>query len=182
MLTVDNNSQLPKKREDALLLGAPQYFTGTPCKNGHVAPRNPGGTCVACIWQRSADAKKHRTKDGQIRMLVWSAKRRAEKAGVPFDLDADYLRRIWPADNCCPIFGTPFTDPRRVSGKGRWQSASVDRVVPARGYVEGNVALISVRANSIKHDVFDPAVFRRLADWLEKQVAGQDEKISDLFA
>lgn len=169
MLRVDNVTQLPATRAAALLQNTHQYFTGQPCRRGHIAPRNYDGNCVACVWQRSADAKRNRTRSGQVRMLLWSAKSRAEKAEVPFDLSAEDVFRIWPKGNTCPVFGTEFTDPRHVTKTNRWLSASLDRIYPQHGYVIGNVAIISVRANTMKHDVTDPAAFRRLADWLEQQ-------------
>ena len=47
---------------------------------------------------------------------------------------------------------------------------SIDRIIPSLGYVPGNVAVISLAANRIKSDCTDPAVFRRVADWLEEQI------------
>jgi len=47
---------LPKTRKEAQALGATHYFTGEPCKHGHVAPRKTKGACIECIkveWQKS---------------------------------------------------------------------------------------------------------------------------------
>lgn len=41
-------------RRDALAAGLKRYFTGKPCKNGHVAERHvSGGGCVVCAVERS---------------------------------------------------------------------------------------------------------------------------------
>ena len=48
-------------------------------------------------------------------------------------------------------------------------SPSLDRQIPKLGYVQGNVAVISHKANSLKNDCTDPSVFRRLADWMESR-------------
>ena len=40
---------LPKSRAEAKATGAKYYFTGEPCKHGHVAPRKTKGTCVECL-------------------------------------------------------------------------------------------------------------------------------------
>jgi hypothetical protein len=38
-----------KERTEARLAGAKTYFTGKPCKNGHVSPRyTVSGDCIAC--------------------------------------------------------------------------------------------------------------------------------------
>lgn len=40
---------LPRTRADAVLIKAPAYFTGQPCKKGHVAPRLARNwTCCVC--------------------------------------------------------------------------------------------------------------------------------------
>ena len=39
---------LPRKRGEALASGAPHYFTGKPCKHGHLAARYAAGDCVEC--------------------------------------------------------------------------------------------------------------------------------------
>jgi 5-methylcytosine-specific restriction endonuclease McrA len=39
----------PKTREDAKSSGATHYFTGKPCKHGHIALRKTKGSCVDCL-------------------------------------------------------------------------------------------------------------------------------------
>ncbi len=38
-------------RADALARGLKFYFTGKPCKHGHVVVRNKWGACCACVWR-----------------------------------------------------------------------------------------------------------------------------------
>lgn len=52
-----NTENLPKTRSEAKALGAKFYFTGEPCKHGHIAPRKTKGACVECLkveWAESA--------------------------------------------------------------------------------------------------------------------------------
>ena len=52
----------PQERASALELGLTQYFTGRPCKNGHVAMRSSSsGTCTEC-------AKKHQKQNLENRL------------------------------------------------------------------------------------------------------------------
>ena len=45
----------PKTRVEAIALGVRTYFTGKPCKNGHIALRKaPSGTCTECSRVRLA--------------------------------------------------------------------------------------------------------------------------------
>jgi hypothetical protein len=46
---VADYSALPKSREEAKARGTDRFFTGIPCKHGHIAPRYTRGTnCVVC--------------------------------------------------------------------------------------------------------------------------------------
>jgi hypothetical protein len=68
----------------------------------------------------------------------------------------------------CPILQLPFeyrTGDKHGPGP---LSPSIDRAVPELGYTQGNVSIISYKANTIKNNCTNPAVFRRLADWIEK--------------
>lgn len=51
--------QYPKTRAEAKQTGAVHYFTGQPCKHGHVALREVKGTCVVC---REAEQKRSAAK------------------------------------------------------------------------------------------------------------------------
>lgn len=47
-------------RKDALAEGHPRYFTGKPCKHGHIAERViPQGTCVECNRVRAVAVTPH---------------------------------------------------------------------------------------------------------------------------
>jgi hypothetical protein len=49
-------TQYPKTRSEAKASGATHYYTGEPCKHGHIALRKTKGACVECIkieWEKS---------------------------------------------------------------------------------------------------------------------------------
>lgn len=74
---------------------------------------------------------------------IYALRHRAKILGVPFDLREEDI--VLP--KICPVLGFPLE-----VGEGRLQfnSPSVDRIIPSRGYVTGNVKVISYRANTIK--------------------------------
>lgn len=53
----------PRTKEQAIAVNAKRYFTGFPCKNGHIAERNLRGACVECErehqkkWRENPDNK-----------------------------------------------------------------------------------------------------------------------------
>ena len=61
-----DTTNLPKTRQEAKAIGAKYYFTGEPCKHGHVAPRKTKGACVECIkieWQQAAEKRADYFRD-----------------------------------------------------------------------------------------------------------------------
>ena len=60
----------------------------------------------------------------------------------------------------------------KVSGQvfvlySKYAKPSLDRLVPDKGYVPGNVIWISLRANQIKSDGTSEEIFR-VAEWLQQ--------------
>ena len=50
-----DTTNLPKTRAEAKATGAKYYFTGEPCKHGHIAPRKTKGACIECLkleWEK----------------------------------------------------------------------------------------------------------------------------------
>jgi 5-methylcytosine-specific restriction endonuclease McrA len=55
-----DTTNLPKTRAEAKAAGAKYYFTGEPCKHGHIAPRKTKGACVECLKVEWAQALETR--------------------------------------------------------------------------------------------------------------------------
>lgn len=79
--------------------------------------------------------------------MVSSARRNVKKTGHEHSIVAEDLI---PLPTHCPIFGIKLT----YGGTGYpvASSASIDRVDNSKGYIPGNVQVISNRANSLKRD------------------------------
>lgn len=55
-----DTSKMPATRAEAKAQGARYYFTGVPCKHGHIAPRKTKGACVECLrveWAAAAEIR-----------------------------------------------------------------------------------------------------------------------------
>jgi len=57
-----DTSQMPKTRAEAKASGATYYFTGEPCKHGHVAPRKTKGSCLDCMKKEWEEGNIKRAK------------------------------------------------------------------------------------------------------------------------
>ena len=79
-----------------------------------------------------------------------NVKRKCVLGDIPFDLDPQYLEDIWTG--VCPIFSTRLNKPYHSRSVDRVSkhTCSLDRIVPDKGYVKGNVEWVSNLANSIK--------------------------------
>jgi hypothetical protein len=84
---------------------------------------------------------------------------RCLKEGLDFNLTEDDLK----IPDYCPVLGI-----RLRVGEWHWHDASpsVDRIDPTGGYVKGNVAVISWRANRMKYNG-SVAEFERLIAWMK---------------
>lgn len=92
----------------------------------------------ACI-QRTKDRLKDLEKRKAQQLAV--IKHRAIKKNFEFNITVADLD--WPTH--CPILEVPLT-----WDGDRWDSPSIDRVDSSKGYVKGNVRIISTLANAMK--------------------------------
>lgn len=97
-------------------------------------------------WMRT-DKVRH------AKALLAAVRQRARKLGLPFNIDHTDI----PVPDRCPALGVEL---KRNRGKVAFDSATVDRIVPARGYVKGNVIVISQRANAVKNDATPDEIYR----------------------
>lgn len=82
-----------------------------------------------------------------------SAKDRAKKFNLPFDLTYEYLESIYTGK--CAVTQLPFVF---QSGKNNIYSCSLDRIKPELGYVKGNVRFTIWGFNLLKYTATDKEV------------------------
>lgn len=178
---------LPNSRGEAMKLANRYYYTGKPCKQMHVSPRRTAdGKCLDCFRVASARSKRkwrlnmtvgekshvpqaQHGLTGTIEMMLWiGAKNRARKKGLEFT--------IKPTDvvipDFYPILGISLEKTwgaRLMNNEARANAPSLDRIDPRKGYVTGNVVVISYRANMIKGDGL-PQEHRLIAEFIKNQV------------
>lgn len=81
-----------------------------------------------------------------VKAMLNRCKSRAKIKNMEFNLTPEDIT----VPKNCPILGIPLL---YVKGKGgNWNSPSLDRIDNAKGYIKGNVQIISKRANIIKND------------------------------
>jgi len=122
---------------------------------------------VRAIYEK-AEHKRRLTPQGWAKLLVYGARSRAKKQKLSMQITATDVLRVWPSDNRCPVLGMPFAFGRNTGGRMKRDAApSLDRIDPKKGYVPGNIAVISWRANLLKRDATADEI-KRLAAWIKK--------------
>ena len=121
--------------------------------------------CIECGKERARKYSRKRNKEFRSRNPQYSlnnsrshrranpkqtlfirAKRRADKKGVPFTI---ILNDVPDIPEVCPVFGFKLEFGSR---ENRFSSPSLDRIDNTKGYVPGNLQVISYRANQLKSD------------------------------
>ena len=146
-------------RKEALSKGLNYYFTGKACAQNHLSERYVStSNCVECKRnqykgpdgrnKKSLAAKKYReSTKGRIQRLLDNARRRTKKNGLVFEIDSSDIH----IPDYCPITGEKihFGD----DGSLNLNSPSLDRIDNSKGYIKGNVAVISLKANKYKSNM-----------------------------
>lgn len=153
-------------RQEAIQKGLKTYFTGKPCKNGHISERM---ICCICIMCHQESGKKYRSNnkekikqyfkqngkkyystekrrkkyiDNVELELFHHAKHRAKTKRLEFNLTKEDI--IIP--NTCPIFGVP------LNFENKNNVPTLDRIDSNKGYIKGNIQVISFKANRLKNN------------------------------
>lgn len=90
------------------------------------------------------------------------AKRRAKERGLDFDIEIDDL--IIP--DVCPVLGIELRQNSGRSGAYK-NSYSLDRIDNSKGYVKGNIQVISQLANAMK-GAASITELQQFADWINQ--------------
>ena len=86
---------------------------------------------------------------------------RAKRKGLEFNLTIEDITGV----GVCPVLGVPLE--RAVGGSALDNSPSIDRIDPSKGYVKGNVQVLSKKANAMKQDA-TPEELVKFAQWVLK--------------
>ena len=87
--------------------------------------------------------KKRWRKANHSIALFKNARDRAKRNSIAFNLTEEDV--VIP--NFCPILGIPL---KLNEGSPKFDSPSIDRIIPSLGYIKGNIIIISNKANMIK--------------------------------
>jgi len=104
-------------------------------------------TCKKCEQKRS----KNEYNKSPIPQMLSNSKIRALKKDIPHAINGAYLEKIWPKDNICPVLGNKFEMGFKYV-KSKNLAPSLDRIIPKKGYIQGNLVIVSDIVNRVKSD------------------------------
>jgi 5-methylcytosine-specific restriction endonuclease McrA len=171
-------SAVPSTRAEAFAVGADRYFTGQPCRHGHVTERYVSGSCVGCReanYQRRApevrarlQASRDADREGvKQRRNEWYARTKAARGPVRNAL----MRRRFFYGRSVNLRGPGKATARdlaaiwkrqrgvcELTGRRLDRSAEIDHILPkVRGGSDapGNLRWVVKDANRAKRDLLD---------------------------
>lgn len=111
---------------------------------------NRNSACKPC-----ADNVRRQRSTASYRLylsrLLTQAKSRQRKTNIPVEITVDQLCDLWEQQSGkCAISDVHMTHHRDGSGRKDF-NASLDRIEPPLGYVNGNVQLVCDRVNTMRH-------------------------------
>ena len=105
----------PTTRKEAKATGATHYYTGGPCKHGHIALRKTKGACVECLkieWQRGNESRAgyfkeyNKRDDIKDRKIDWYQANRDAVINRAKTRPAEKLREyrnVWKENNVLQV-------------------------------------------------------------------------------
>lgn len=124
--------------------------------------------CKLCVRQYAAGDKwvawrKERYYRDPARTIWIEARTRARKQGLAFDIEPEDC--LIP--DICPVLGIALSP--KGNGTHTDSTPTLDKVDPSKGYVKGNVNVISWKANRLKSNCSDPSVFEAIAAYIRRE-------------
>lgn len=95
----------------------------------------------------SGKASKKNSKDYKQYQILEGAKKRSKLKNIEFNIDIFDIPEI---PKTCPVLGIKII--ANTTNSPLDSSPSIDRIDPNKGYIKGNIRIISNRANRIKSD------------------------------
>lgn len=118
--------------------------------------------CKKCIkeWQQKA------REDQPIKFLIKDAKQHAKKKKIEFNLtENDLIKVLLKQNNRCALSNISFEK----------EKPSLDRINPNKGYVSGNVQLVTINVNIMKSNL-EQNLFIDLCHKVALSKAGKSRK------
>ncbi|KKL74133.1 hypothetical protein LCGC14_2067940 [marine sediment metagenome] len=108
---------------------------------------------------------RKRYEKNPFKYRLYNIRERSNKNGLAFDLDLEYLKQLWnDCNGFCSMTGVPML--KKSDGNDPFV-VCIDRIIPEKGYIKGNVRLVSLWYNTARSnwgDAFTLEMCQRVAE------------------
>lgn len=106
--------------------------------------------------------------ENRAKYLISECKRRCSKKGIPFDLDLHQQEIQSRIDvGACEVSGIALD---LTASKGRpFNTPSIDRIVPSKGYVYSNIRITAFAVNAMMGDWGEEVTLEIMQSWIQKR-------------
>ena len=111
--------------------------------------------------RKAADRKYSKNPKHYIKIAYTSCKHRAKKRGLDFNIEENDIQ----IPTTCPVLDIPLTLIKAGGPGGKSNSPSIDRIDNSKGYVKGNIQIMSHKANMMKSSA-TPEELLKFAYWV----------------
>ena len=121
------------------------------CSEDYTTTSNRSKYCSVRCSHNAHKRKRAFNIPRRMKDLADSSRRRAEKKGIPHNIDGEHLLGLWEDNGgkCC-VTGVPFNlsySDELQKGWSKKDAPSLDRIHPELGYTVGNVRLVAFQVN-----------------------------------
>lgn len=113
--------------------------------------------CKKCL----SEISKNKRLNNPAKTTWERARARARKSGVEFTITPEDVQTVWT--DICPIYHIPLKTNNQKPGP---DSHSIDRIDNSKGYIPGNIAIVSMKFNSEKRNL-TPEILKRMLLYIE---------------
>lgn len=120
--------------------------------------------CSKCKLERRKNNKIN-SLNSYFRSMFQNVKCRAKKYNLPFDLDVNYLEDLYKSqEGKCFYTDILLT---LIFDRG-FATLSIDKVIPEKGYIKGNVVFCCHKINSCKNNLSLEDISKWMPGWYER--------------
>lgn len=116
------------------------------------------------VRRRAREAIRDKRLQFTAKFLIRSAKSRAAKKGIEFDLTLEWANDRWTGK--CELSGIEF---RQSTGRQNPYSPSIDRIDGSKGYIQGNCRFILSAINYLKANGTDEQMFHIASELIARR-------------
>lgn len=118
--------------------------------------------CKTCNSKDQRERYKKYKQTNPFKCRCAKIKARAKSKNLKFNLTPEYLESIWTG--ICPISKIKI---KWTTNRNDESAAELDRLIPKKGYIKGNVNFVSRKMNRLKNSA-NLKDIKLLCKWLEE--------------